>query len=254
MFNPLIDGAPSSYRGHELNTDFRVALQIQEILEDPRLIGGSEVEKMAAYLVAFSLLYKEKDIANTFGIQNALDGVTWWLSCGRDDHVINYWRRTGIMPDIDSNEFDQQDFNKPVSDMIDIESRDENGKPIVKQVSRYSILAFDAPDGTVRYVKKSNGDPDLVSLYEDAELIISGFYKIYNIDLCSCDLHWFKFCWLLSELETTENTAINSKIKARSFDPSAYRDKNYAEYRNKMNQVKHDNRVLGILPYVDGGN
>ena len=256
MYNLFIDGAPTSYKGYEINTDYRVALQIQEILEDPRLQNGSEVEKMAAYMVAFSLLYKDETVFkdDKLGFRGALDGISWWLSCGNSDKVINYWKRTGIMPDIESNEFDINDYNNPSDDLIDVERYDTDGKLILSKATRYSIIAFDAPDGTVRYKRKSNGQQDLMSLYEDAELIYSGFYKIYNIDLCSDKLHWFKFCWLLSELETTEGTALQSKIHIRAFNPADYKGKEHAEYRSKMEKLKHDNRVLGILPYMDGGN
>ena len=59
MYNLLIDGAPDNYKGFKINTDFRVALRIQELLEDPILLGSSTVDKMAAYRVAISLLYAD---------------------------------------------------------------------------------------------------------------------------------------------------------------------------------------------------
>lgn len=253
MYNPLIDGAPDNYRGFAINTDFRVALKIQELLDDPRLSNGSESERMAAYMVAFSLLYQDETVfrAEKLGFDGAIAGLYWWLSCGRDDKVINYWKRTGIMPDVDSNEFDAVEYNSSDNDLIDIEVKDKDGNIITKRATKYSTLAFEAPDGTTRYVKKCNGEPDLVSLYEDAEEIFSGFYKIYHLDLCSDKIHWFKFCWLLSELESTEGTSIQAKIRLRSFNSADYKGKQYAEYRSKMERLKFSNRVLGILPYVD---
>ena len=158
------------------------------------------------------------------------------------------------MPDVDDNAFDPVEYKNGEDEYIDIEDIDKDGKRTIKKVTRYSILSFTAPDGTTRYVKKANGDKDLVSLYEDAEFIYSGFYKIFNIDLATAKLHWFTFCYLLSELEATENTALANKIKLRSFNPADYKGKNYAEYRNKMSKAQHSNRVLGILPYVDGGS
>lgn len=52
----------------------------------------------------------------------------------------------------------------------------------------------------------------------------------------------------------TEGTAIYEKIRVRSFNPADYKGKQYDEYRSKMSRIKNDNRVLGILPYKDGGN
>lgn len=255
MYNPLIDGLPNSYKGFELNTSFRVALKIQELLEDPRINSENIYDKMAAYMVAISYLYKDANLLSSqkLSLEEAVRGVYWWLSCGENDTVINYWKRTGIMPDVDSNEFDRKDYETPPDNMIDVDVKGKDGKLESRRVSRFSVLAFDAPDGTTRYAKKSNGDPELISLLEDASLIYSGFYKIYRIDLATEEIHWFKFCWLLSELETTEGTLIQSKIKTRSFNSADYKGKNYAEYRSRMEKLKHDNRVLGILPYIDGG-
>lgn len=255
MFNILTHNLPNEYRGHEINTSFKVALRIQELLDDPRLKRDSSIERTAAYMVAVSLLYKEEDILkNKLSLQEAISGVFWWLSCGDTDKVERYWRKNKIVPDIDDNAFDIKDYNAVEDDYIDIETTDDTGKKTTKKVTRYSILAFDAPDNTTRYFKRANGDPDVISLYEDNSLIYSGFYKIYGIDLASEDLHWFKFCWLLSELEMTEGTAIYEKIRVRSFNPADYKGKQYDEYRSKMSRIKNDNRVLGILPYKDGGN
>lgn len=256
MYNVLIDGTPTDYKGYSLNTDYRVALRIQQILEDPRINKDSEIERMAAYMVAISLLFVDEHVTdnNKLGLYDSIQALFWWLSCGKNDRVENYWKRTGIMPDMDSNTFDKVDYENGPDDLIDIESITPDGKTVLKKATKYSILAFDAPDGTTRYVRKANGDKDLFSLYEDSELIYSGFYKIYNIDLASEQLHWFKFSYLLAELLTTEGTSIHSKIGIRSFNPADYKGKNYADYRNKMLKAQSENKILGILPYVDGGS
>ena len=257
MHNILLDGLPSAYKGYALNTDYRVALRIQEILEDPRLDKDSDIEKMAAYMVAISYLFVDKQSVvdpDKLGLADAINALFWWLSCGKTDRVENYWRRTGIAPDVDDNAFDQVDYEKGQDDMIDVEYVDIDGIKKIKRATKYSIIAFDAPDGTTRYMRRANGDRDLVSLYEDSELIYSGFYKIYHIDLATASLHWFTFCYLLSELEITEGAAINSKIHIRSFNPDDYKGDNYREYRSKMLRARQENRVLGILPYIDGGN
>lgn len=256
MYNLLIDGAPDNYKGFKINTDFRVALRIQELLEDPILLSGSTVDRMAAYRVAISLLYTDaaKILDEELSFDVAIEGLRYWLSCGNDDPVTSYWKREGIMPDVEDITFDLEDYNKPASDLIDVETHDANGNAKIVKKTKYSIVSFLAPDNTVRYRRIANGDPDLVSLYEDSELIFSGFYKCFGIDLTTAQLHWFKFCWLLAELECAEDTALYKKINIRSFDPSDYKDKQYADYRAKMERNKQRNKVLGILPYIDRGN
>lgn len=252
MFNVLINELPTSYKGYEINTSFKTALRVQEILEDPRYSTGSQIQRMAAFIAAISLLYKDKDILDDskLGFEGALSGLTWWMSCGNNDKVEAYWKNTGITPDVESIEFDAKDYNTAASDLITIDCTKADGSVVEKQVSRYAILEFKAPDGTIRYKKEKRGDPELVSLYEDSQLIYSGFYSKFGIDLADSNLHWFTFCMLLAELECTDGTALHSKIKIRSFNSADYKGKGYAEYRTKMEQEKNKQRVLGIMPYI----
>jgi hypothetical protein len=252
--NILINGLPNAYKGYSLNTGFKTALSIMELLDDPRLNKNSERERLAAYIAAISILFKDQDVfaANKLGLDGAINGLMWWLNCGNDDKVVNYWKSTGIAPDIDDNAFDICDYNKPATDIITIEKHNGEKTEFV-DVTRYSVLSFEAPDGTTRYMRRANGEPDLISLYEDADLIYSGFIRVFGIDLAVEDIHWFKFSLLLAELETVEGTLLANKIKLRSFDSSDYQGKEYAKYRGKMEQAKSKNRVLGILPYIDKG-
>lgn len=255
MYNILLNGTPDSYKGFKLNTDYRVSLRIQNLLEDPRLNRSSHTELMAAYMVAFSLLYADEDIVpDKLSFNDALEGLFWWLSCGNNDSVENYWKRTGIMPDVDDNAFDYKDYSTPESDMITVDKVQIDGTTKQVSVTKYSILSFTAPDGTTRYAKQFNGERDILSLYEDSALIYSGFYKVFNIDLAKTELHWFTFCYLLSELECTENTALRDKIKIRAFNPDNYKGKQYKDYCNKMKQAQNESKVIGILPYIDRGD
>ena len=207
---------------------------------------------MAAYYAAISFIYKNAQKAiETLTLSGAIDGLIWWLSCGNNDRVENYWRNTRITPDIDSYSFSKDDYDSPPDDYVDVEHRQPDGTVTTEHLTKFAILAFDAPDGTTRYKKESRGEPELISLYEDNMLIYSGFYKVFGIDLGTTELHWFTFSALLAELECTEGTMLNSKIKTRSFNPNDYKGKEHAEYRRRMLKAKSENRVLGILPYID---
>lgn len=251
MFNVLLNTAPDNYKGYSINTSFKTALKVQHILEDPQYNNGSQIQRMAAFLAAFSLLYKDEDIISQdkLGFSGAIEGLFWWLSCGNDDKVENYWRNTGIMPDIESNEFDLDDYNSTASDNITIDYTLGNGTVEEREVSKTAILCFKAPDGTIRYKKEVRGEPETVSLYEDSSLIYSGFYRLYGLDLFREDIHWFTFCMLLAELESTEGTALSNKEKIRSFKPEDYKGSAYADYRKRMEQNKAKARLLGIMPY-----
>lgn len=252
MFNYLTDKLPDSYKGYKLNTSFRVALKIQELLEDPTIKCGDLTDKRAAYIVALSLLvddYADFLTDDKLGVNSIHSLISWWLSCGDIDQVEEYWKRTGIIPDISDNAFDKADYNSASDDLITIESLGADGKVRLQTVSKTAIVEFDAPDGSVRYKKETRGNPALISIYEDSSLIYSAFYSKFHIDLATSDLHWFSFCSLLAEIEATDGTALASKMKIRSFDPADYAGKAYDKYRTKMNQAKDKARVLGILPY-----
>ena len=55
MFNVLLNTAPDNYKGYSINTSFKTALKVQHILEDPQYNNGSQIQRMAAFLAAFSL-------------------------------------------------------------------------------------------------------------------------------------------------------------------------------------------------------
>ena len=251
MYDYLSTPLPTKFKDLEINTSFRVAINIQRLLDDPILLNCNKQDLLASYIVAFTMLYKNYDDVNNCDM--AYEGIMWWLSCGRVDKVENYWIENRIMPDVDSNEFDIDDYLKPSSSTIIIDKQNINGEHSLEEVSKQSILCFNAPDNTVRYCKRENGDPAILSLYEDNQLIYSGFIHKFGIDLGKEDIHWFTFSALLSELIQTEGSALYNKIKIRSFNPDDYKGKAYTEYRNRMAKEKSDARVLGIMPYVERG-
>ena len=153
------------------------------------------------------------------------------------------------MPDIDDIVFDIDDYYKPPTDLITVDTIQADGSIKQETVSKTAILSFRAPDGTIRYKKETRGDAASLSIYEDSSKIYAAFYSKYHIDLGNADLHWFKFCSLLSEIESTEGTAIYETIKIRNFNPEDYKGKGYESYRAKMLKARDNARVLGILPY-----
>lgn len=81
MYNMLTDKLPTKYKGYNINTDFKCGIRISLALDDWQL--GDEERA----LTALSLLYGEgiPDNANI-----ALDGLRWFLSCGREAEKSSY--------------------------------------------------------------------------------------------------------------------------------------------------------------------
>lgn len=72
--NILLDGFPTEYKGYPLNTGFRVGILISLLLKD------KEVDEKLKILQAINLLYSDDVPPDP---QEAIDGVFWFLSCGR---------------------------------------------------------------------------------------------------------------------------------------------------------------------------
>lgn len=76
MFNVLLDkGFPTDYKGYELNTDFRVGIQLTLLLEDETFPEDVRL------LTALKLLYKD----GTPPLEEAIRGMLWFLSCGKSE-------------------------------------------------------------------------------------------------------------------------------------------------------------------------
>ena len=73
-------------------------------------------------------------------------------------------------------------------------------------------------------------EPPLYSFEQDAARIVSGFRKVYGVDISRERLHWFEFIPMLGDLR---DTAFNSVIEIRSTDASAVDAKRRAEF-NRM--------------------
>lgn len=66
----------------------------------------------------------------------------------------------------------------------------------------------------------------------DADLIYAAFFQQYKIDLCSADMHWWKFKALLGSL--SEDTHFIKVVQFRSMDTSKIKDKEQKKFYLSM--------------------
>ena len=81
MYNMLTEKLPTKYKGYHINTDFRCGIKISLALDDWQLGDEERV------LTALSLLYGE-GIPDDMNI--ALDGLRWFLTCGKEADKASY--------------------------------------------------------------------------------------------------------------------------------------------------------------------
>ena len=81
MYNMLTEKLPTKYKGYHINTDFKCGIKISLALDDWQLGDEERV------LTALSLLYGE-GIPDDMNI--ALDGLRWFLTCGKDADKASY--------------------------------------------------------------------------------------------------------------------------------------------------------------------
>lgn len=81
MYNMLTEKLPTKYKGYHINTDFKCGIKISLALDDWQLGDEERV------LTALSLLYGE-GIPDDMNV--ALDGLRWFLSCGKEAERASY--------------------------------------------------------------------------------------------------------------------------------------------------------------------
>lgn len=81
MYNMLTEKLPIKYKGYHINTDFRIGIKISLALDDWQLGDEERV------LTALSLLYGE-GIPDDMNV--ALDGLRWFLTCGKEADKASY--------------------------------------------------------------------------------------------------------------------------------------------------------------------
>lgn len=84
MFNVLLDRLPTEYKGFAIDSDFRVGIQIMQVLDD------GEMTKQEQIGTALSLLFPlEDENGNPLPIpdsQTAIEGLVWFLTDWNHDH------------------------------------------------------------------------------------------------------------------------------------------------------------------------
>jgi hypothetical protein len=165
MYNILLDGLPTEYKGHKLRTSYKVGILITELLED------DSIEEDYKQYQAITLLYE--DIPED--VTEALNGLQWYLSLGKSEwHFI---------------------------------------------------------EGT----KEAEVTEKSLDFTQDQFTIVSGFKRLYGIDLLKEDIHYWLFMSLLSDMG--ENALQGSKMSYRCMslkDLKGDMKKHYAEIKDSF--------------------
>lgn len=83
MFNVMLDRLPTEYNGYSINSDFRIGIQMFQIMND------SELSEMEQFYKACELLF-DVDGANQLpDMQTMQDGIQWFLSGWYTDNPVN---------------------------------------------------------------------------------------------------------------------------------------------------------------------
>lgn len=77
MINVMLDPLPDTWNGHRIEPDFRVGLQIMQLLNDE---DYSEFERLAGSMELLFLDMPEN-------MEEAMNGITWFLNGWNQDHV-----------------------------------------------------------------------------------------------------------------------------------------------------------------------
>ncbi len=81
MFNVLLDKLPNGYEGYPINTDFRIGIQMMQVIYD------SSLAKFEKYVIAYNLLFEQEgrtEYPDEITAQNAID---WFLSGWYTDKI-----------------------------------------------------------------------------------------------------------------------------------------------------------------------
>lgn len=83
MFNVMLDKLPEEYKGHSINSDFRIGIQIFQIMND------SELSEMEQFDKSYELLFDVDGAEQPPDMQTMQDGIRWFLSGWYTDNPVN---------------------------------------------------------------------------------------------------------------------------------------------------------------------
>lgn len=114
MFNVMLDKLPTEYEGHPINSDFRIGIQIFQLLNDNDFADSEKFYK--AYDLLFldedretgeSVPFKDENGADIPfpDIQTAQDGIQWFLSDWYTDNAVDAKEETKKDMDYDIDQW-----------------------------------------------------------------------------------------------------------------------------------------------------
>ena len=83
MFNVMLDKLPTEYKGYPINDDFRIGIQMFQIMND------SELSEMEQFYKACELLFDVDGEEYFPDMQTMQDGIQWFLSGWYTDNPVN---------------------------------------------------------------------------------------------------------------------------------------------------------------------
>lgn len=82
MFNVMLDKLPTEYNGYTINSDFRIGIQMFQVLND------SELTETEQFYKSYELLFDVDGEDKLPDIQTAQDGIQWFLSGWYTDNPV----------------------------------------------------------------------------------------------------------------------------------------------------------------------
>ena len=82
MFNILLDKLPTEYKGYPINSDFRIGIQMFQVIEDNELTDIEQAYK------ACELLFDVDGVEEFPDMQTMQEGMQWFLFGWYTDHLV----------------------------------------------------------------------------------------------------------------------------------------------------------------------
>jgi hypothetical protein len=161
VFNPLLDTFPTEYKGIKMNTDFRVGILLNQ------MFTSGKIKDEDKKLNALALLYGDDFMNLGIDVLELWDGLKWFMALGYNKGIN----------DISSNDDNSKDDNDEEDCLVD-----KDGNKL--------IFDTDVPDSD-----------EVIDFEFDSARIYSGFLRTYGVDLNETDMHFFKFMFMLADLD-----------------------------------------------------